>query len=82
MLTVMEAAKMARRDPETIRRWIRSGKLRSRRLGAQYIIDEDDLAEFLGGSSSLALPKRWRKTFTGEKHPDWADIVRRSRESH
>lgn len=82
MLTVMEAAKKAGRDPETVRRWIRSGRLRSRKMGAQYLIDEADLAECLGTSPALELPKRWRRIFTGEKHPDWVEIVRRSRESH
>ncbi|TMD98004.1 MAG: helix-turn-helix domain-containing protein [Chloroflexi bacterium] len=43
MLTVPEAARRAKRDPETVRRWIRSGRLRSTRVGTQHLIDEDDL---------------------------------------
>lgn len=47
MLTVPEAAKVARRDPETVRRWIRAGKLAARKVGTQHLIDQDDLAAFL-----------------------------------
>jgi len=42
-LTVPEAARRLGRNPETIRRWIRAGKLRSRKVGTQHVIDEDDL---------------------------------------
>jgi excisionase family DNA binding protein len=47
MLTVPEAARVARRDPETVRRWIRAGRLTARKVGTQHLIDEDDLAAFL-----------------------------------
>jgi excisionase family DNA binding protein len=33
MLTVPEIAARVGRDPETIRRWIRTGKLRARKVG-------------------------------------------------
>ena len=42
-LTVPEAARRTSRNPETIRRWIREGKLRSRKVGTQYFIEERDL---------------------------------------
>ena len=48
MLTVPEAARLAERDPETVRRWIRAGKLRAQKVGTQHLIAEDDLAAFLG----------------------------------
>ena len=44
MLTVPEAARRADLDPETIRRWIRAGRLPARKVGAQYVIDDADLA--------------------------------------
>lgn len=44
MLTVPEAARLIRRNPETIRRWIRDGKLPFTRVGTQYLIEETDLA--------------------------------------
>ncbi len=49
MLTVPEAARRTRRNPETIRRWIREGKLSARKVGAQHVIEESDLDGLLGG---------------------------------
>ena len=47
MLTVPEAARRAGKNPETIRRWIREGKLPARKVGTQHVIDQDDLASVL-----------------------------------
>lgn len=44
MLTVPEVARLMHRNPETIRRWIREGKLPASKVGTQHVIDEDDLA--------------------------------------
>lgn len=49
MISVPEAARRARRNPETIRRWIREGKLTSWKAGTQYLIDEDDLSDAIRG---------------------------------
>lgn len=49
MLSVPEAARRAKRNPETIRRWIREGKLTSWKVGTQYLIDEDDLSDAMRG---------------------------------
>ena len=43
MLTVPEAARRAGRHPETIRRWIREGRLRAHKVGTQHVIEADDL---------------------------------------
>jgi excisionase family DNA binding protein len=48
-LTVPEAARRVGRNPETIRRWIREGRLPSWKIGTQYVIDEDDLADVIRG---------------------------------
>jgi excisionase family DNA binding protein len=79
MMTVPEAARRARRDPETIRRWIRSGRLRSRRVGTQHVIDEADLLSLMP-VTGRSLPPAWRKTSTGEPMPDVVQAVRRARE--
>lgn len=50
MLTVPQAAKRVGRNPETIRRWIRAGKLPSSRVGTQHLIDEADLVRVIGGA--------------------------------
>ena len=78
MITVPEAAKRIRRDPETIRRWIRSGRLRARKVGTQHVIDEADLAA-LADETSLPLPAAWRHTTTGEPMPDVLAAIRSSR---
>ncbi len=79
MLTVPEAAKRLGRNAETVRRWIRSGKLRARKIGTQHLIEEADLEQILSAEGSLPLPPAWRRTWTGEPQPDWARLVRRSR---
>jgi excisionase family DNA binding protein len=78
MVTVLEAAKRLGRDPETIRRWIRSGKLPAEKIGLQHMIDEDDLP----GESTVHLPDAWRRTITGEPMPDAVAAVRRARAGH
>jgi excisionase family DNA binding protein len=55
MLTVPEAAKRVGRDPETVRRWIRAGKLHSSKVGTQHLIAEADLAR-VTGVGSVAVP--------------------------
>ena len=64
MITVPEAAKRAGKDPETIRRWIRSGRLRAAKVGTQHVINESDLEPLLD-DAELALPSDWVKL------PDW-----------
>lgn len=82
MLTVPQAARRARRDPETVRRWIRSGKLRARKIGTQHMIEEHDLDAFLSDGERVWMPPEWRKTWTGEPQPDWVRIIGRSRQGH
>lgn len=77
MITVLEAAERVGRDPETVRRWIRSGKLAARKIGLQHMIDEADLP----ASETVPLPPAWRRTATGEEMPDVVAAVRRARSS-
>ena len=80
MLTVPQVAKRVRKDPETVRRWIRAGKLRARRVGTQHVIDEDDLAALLAGPKMLPLPKALRRTFWGEPMPNVVAWIHESRQ--
>jgi excisionase family DNA binding protein len=83
MLTVPEAARRAHRNPETVRRWIREGKLRATKVGTQHVLDERDLADFLGEPVDRdPLPPEWRKTFWGGPMPDFVEIIRRQRTEH
>jgi len=79
MLTVPEAAKRVGRDPETVRRWIRSGKLASRKVGTQYLVDEHDLDGLVDGDEELPLPPEWKKTWTGEPPFNAVRAIRLSR---
>ena len=81
VLTVPEIATRAGRDPETIRRWIRAGKLRARKVGTQHVVDEHDLNVLLDGDM-LPLPKAWKVTSTREPMPHVLEVLRRSRASH
>jgi excisionase family DNA binding protein len=82
MLTVPEAAKRVGRDPETVRRWIRSGKLPAKKVGTQHIVEERDLDRLIGDEPSPEFPPQWQYTWTGEPQPDWVRIIRRSRRDH
>jgi excisionase family DNA binding protein len=82
LITVPEAARRLRRNPETIRRWIREGKLRSTRIGTQHLLHEDDLAA-LGATKLLPAPAGWwSETHTGEPLPDFLTVLGRQRAEH
>jgi len=66
MITVPEAARRVGRDPETVRRWIRSGRLASQKVGTQYLVDEADLDDLLDDHEELPWPPEWEETWTGE----------------
>jgi excisionase family DNA binding protein len=82
MITVPEAAKRAAKDPETIRRWIRSGRLPARKIGTQHVIEESDLDRLLKADKVVALPAAWTRTWTGEPMPNWVAILRQDRSEH
>lgn len=54
MLTVPQAAARVRRTEETIRRWIRSGRLPARKIGTQHVIDAADLRRAVHGGAARA----------------------------
>ena len=83
MLTVPEAARRVGRDPETIRRWIRSGRLPARKVGTQHVIEEPDLLAVVDEDADmLPLPEEWRRMSDGRPQINWVRLVRESRESH
>ena len=83
MITVPEAARRAGKNPETVRRWIREGKLRASKVGTQHVIEEQDLAALLAADTDvLPLPPEWQRTFWGDPMPNWVSAVRRSRAGH
>jgi excisionase family DNA binding protein len=81
-LTVPEAARRIGRNPETVRRWIREGRLRAHKVGTQHVIEDADLVEAVSGPDTLPVPEAWRRTVTGEPMPNWVSILRQSRSGH
>lgn len=82
MLTVPEAAKKTGKHPETIRRWIREGKLTARKVGTQHVIEDQDLIAATD-EEVLPVPKWWpRKTPSGKPLPDSVGIIRQQRAEH
>lgn len=79
MITVPEAAKRAGKDPETIRRWIRTGRLRARKIGTQHVIEEVDLEPLLG-DEQLPLPPEWRTMPDGRPMPNVVRAIRLARQ--
>lgn len=79
MITVPEAAKRAGKDPETIRRWIRSGRLRARKIGTQHVIEEEDLDPLLE-DEMLPVPDSWRFMPDGRPVPNVVRAVRLARQ--
>lgn len=45
--TIPETAKALRVTPQTIRAWIKQGKIKSQRIGRPILITEKNLKEFL-----------------------------------
>jgi len=82
-LTVPEAAKRAGRNPETVRRWIREGKLRSTKVGTQHLVDQQDLDVMTDEQDlTLPIPAVWQQTSWGGPMPDVVQAVRRTRSGH
>ena len=79
MLTVPEAAQRTGRNPETVRRWIREGKLVSRKVGTQHLIDEESLLDL--GAAEVVPATTEERTLTGEPMPNFVAALRRSRQS-
>jgi excisionase family DNA binding protein len=82
MLTVPEAARRTGKNPETIRRWIREGRLRAHKVGTQHVIEESDLSAIVDASDTLPVPAGWQTTMSGRPMPDVVGAIRRSRVGH
>lgn len=82
MLTVPEAARRVGRNPETVRRWIRAGKLRSQKIGTQHLIDERELNALVDDEyEMLPLPGELKYMADGRPQLNWVRIIRQARES-
>jgi excisionase family DNA binding protein len=83
MITVPEAARRAGRNPETIRRWIREGKLASTKVGTQHTIEERDLEAMIADDGDeLPLPPEWQYMANGRPMVNVVAAVREVRAGH
>lgn len=78
MVTVPEAARRTGRHPETVRRWIREGRLAAEKVGTQYLVDEGDL-EAMVADVEVVPSRRYSTTATGEPMPNFVAALHRSR---
>ncbi len=83
VLTVTEAANRVGRNPETVRRWIRSGRLPARLIGHRHTIDDRDLRRIEDELYPMAeLPDDWQVGDDGSPAPNWVAALNRSRSGH
>lgn len=83
MLTVAQAADRIGRNPETIRRWIRSGRLPAHRVGQRHAIEDRDLRTIEDELFPMAeLPQEWQIGDEGSPAPNWVAALHRSRSGH
>lgn len=54
ILTVKEVAELFGVHPETVRNWLRSGRLEGRRVGWKWFIVREDVDRLLKGGDSVA----------------------------
>ena len=80
MLTVEEAATRVGRSPETVRRWIREGRLSATIEGRRRVIDPADLHSVRDELyPMLPLPPEWQRLEDGTPAPNWVAAVALSR---
>lgn len=58
VMSVREAAAFANLSEETIRRYIRSGRLAAREFGRFYVIEERDLKRLLANPPKPGRPRK------------------------
>jgi len=80
MLTIEEAASRVGRSPETVRRWIRNGRLSTTTEGRRRVIDPADLDSVRDELyPMLPLPPEWQRLEDGTPAPNWVAAVALSR---
>lgn len=50
--TVADLSKLLNTTPQTVRRYINEGKIQGRKIGRQWLVDEEAVREFLRGDSN------------------------------
>jgi excisionase family DNA binding protein len=79
VLTVPDAARRVGRNPETVRRWIREGRLPARKIGNQHVIEEDALEAAASPPETIGIPESWKTFEDGKPLPDVVSALHESR---
>jgi excisionase family DNA binding protein len=83
VLTVTEVAALVGRNPETVRRWIRSGRLTAQRVGQRQMISDKDVRAIEDELFPMAqLPDHWNVGDDGSRAQNWVAALHRSRSGH
>ncbi|HKR99063.1 MAG TPA: helix-turn-helix domain-containing protein [Candidatus Dormibacteraeota bacterium] len=76
-----------RRNPETIRRWIREGRLRATRNGGRWVIDEHDIEALAPQGEALSFREWADRALAGlqarnrpPRNYSVVDLIREARE--
>jgi excisionase family DNA binding protein len=75
-MTDAQAAERVGRTPETVRRWIRSGRLAATTENGRFLIEPSDLDRVSDDLyPMLDLPEEWKHFEDGTPVPNWAAAV-------
>jgi excisionase family DNA binding protein len=66
-LTINDAAALVRRSPETVRRWVWSGRLKARKAGRHLLVSRQDVEGLVA-----AAPSQSRMTLR-----EWGELAQR-----
>ena len=81
MITVTEAARLLDRSIEQVRRYLREGKLRGRRIGQQWFIDKTALGKlYVPGSRRYVMIREAAAVMEAPKetmNKEMAELIRR-----
>jgi len=65
--TIQETAQALKVTPQTVRTWIKKGKIKSQRIGRPILITENNIREFLQPSTGLRTLKDIRQSIVNRK---------------
>jgi excisionase family DNA binding protein len=68
LVDVLTAARLVDRNPETVRRWIRSGRLTVARQGRQFLVALADVEAVAGRSGRAGTLQAWAELATAARH--------------